>query len=75
MVNVNPAVTPHDLVVPQAKKETVIRSKNDVISALHNLNPYRSKSRTIDIQPKSMNVLNEHSSDILNRLGDTEVGV
>jgi hypothetical protein len=73
-VLVNPAVTPHDLLEKQKDNETVVRSKLDPISYLHNFNPMRNKAKTIDIDPQSYNPLEEHSSDILSRLGDTEIG-
>jgi len=53
----------------------IIRSKLDPISALHNFNPFRNEAKTIDIDAKSYNPLTEHSSDILERLGDVDVGV
>lgn len=75
VVVVNPAITPLDMFNKQKKNETVIRSTLDPISALHSLNPFASKKRTINITSKSYNPLTEHNSDILDRLGDCDVGV
>ena len=75
VVVVNPAVAPLDMFNRHKDNETVIRSTLDPISALHNFNPYRNKARTIDIDAKSYNPLKEHSSDILGRLGDVDVGI
>jgi len=74
-VVINPAVAPLDMFNKQKNNETVIRSSLDPISALHNLNPFRNEARTIDIQPTSYNPFSEHSSDILERLPDGDVGV
>ncbi len=74
VILVNPAVTPSDMFHKQKDNETIIRSSIDPISALHNLNPYRNESKTIDIAPESYNLLTEHKSNVLNRLGDTDVG-
>lgn len=64
----NPAITPHDLLDKQKSNETIIRSKADPISILHNLQPYKSKNKTINIEPKTANPLKEHSTNILDRL-------
>ena len=75
VVVVNPAVAPLDMFNKQKDNEMIIRSKLDPISALHNFNPFRNEAKTIDIDAKSYNPLTEHSSDILERLGDVDVGV
>jgi len=75
VVVVNPAVAPLDMFNRHKDNETVIRSTLDPISALHSFNPYRNEARTIDIDAKGYNPLSEHSSSILDRLGDTEVGI
>lgn len=75
VVVVNPAVAPLDMFNRQKDNETVIRSTLDPISALHNFNPYRNEARTIDIDAKTYNPLTAHSSDVLQRLGDIDVGV
>jgi len=75
VVVVNPAVAPLDMFNKQKDNETVIRSTLDPISALHNLNPFRNESRTIDIKAKTYNPIEEHHSDILEDLGDTNVGI
>ncbi|RZK22234.1 MAG: hypothetical protein EOO43_09855 [Flavobacterium sp.] len=72
---VNPAVVPTDLTTKQRKNDTIIRSTLDPISMLRNLNPWRSKKNTIDIKAKSINPLTEHSSKVLDRLGDRDVGI
>lgn len=74
VVVVNPAVAPPDMFNRQKDNETVIRSRLDPISALHNLNPFRNEAKTIDIEAKSYNPLAEHSSEILEILGDRDVG-
>lgn len=75
VVVVNPDVAPPDMFNRQKDNETVIRSSLDPISALHNLNPFRNKAKTIDIDAKTYNPLAEHSSNVLERLGDRDVGV
>ncbi|RZL02614.1 MAG: hypothetical protein EOO89_28900 [Pedobacter sp.] len=72
---VNPAVVQIDLITKQRKNDTVIRSTLDPISMLHNLNPWKSKKSTIDIRAKLINLLTEHSSAVLDRLGDRDVGI
>jgi hypothetical protein len=74
VIVVNPAITPFDM-FKHKDNETVIRSRIDPTSALHNFNPYRNEARTIDIDAKSYNPLTEHSSSILERLGDVDVGI
>jgi predicted esterase YcpF (UPF0227 family) len=74
IIVVNPAIAPLDMFNEQKDNETVIRSTLDPISALHNLNPYANESRTIDIDAKTYNPLEEHSVAILNDLGDQEIG-
>jgi hypothetical protein len=71
-VVVNPAVVPEDLFEKQKDNETVIRSRLDPISYLHNFNPRRNKTKTIDIDAKTYNPLEEHSSDVLTRLGGVD---
>jgi hypothetical protein len=75
VVVVNPAIAPLDMFNRQKNNETVIRSTLDPISGLHNFNPFRNEARTIDIKAKTYNPLTEHSSDILQDLGDRDVGV
>ena len=72
VIVVNPAVAPPDMFNRHKDNHTVIRSTLDPISALHNFNPYRNEARTIDIEART---LTEHSSSILERLGDTDVGI
>lgn len=74
VIVINPAVTPHDMFNKQNNNETVIRSSGDIISNLHNFNPFRNEAKTIDIDTKSYNPLTEHNSKILERLGDTDIG-
>jgi hypothetical protein len=60
----------------QKDNEYVIRSELDPISALHSLNPFRNKQNTTDIKAKSWNLLEEHNSDVLDRIDpDTEIGI
>lgn len=75
VVVVNPVVAPLDMFNKQKDNETVIRSTLDPISGLHSFNPYRNEARTIDIKAKTWNPLKEHSSNILQDLGDQDVGV
>lgn len=75
VVLVNPAVTPLDMFTKQQDNETIIRSKGDPISSLHQYNPFRNEAKTIDIDTRSLNPLTEHNSQILERLGDTTIGV
>lgn len=75
VVVVNPAIAPLDMFNKQKDNETVIKSTLDPISALHSLNPWRNEARTIDIDAKTYNPLAEHSSNILEDLGDRDVGV
>lgn len=74
-INVNPAITMADLFDKQNDNETIIRSSIDPISALHTLNPFSNKTRTIDTKAKSYNPVKEHNSDILLRLDNIDVGV
>lgn len=81
IINVNPAFkgeTP-------AKNEYNIRSTADVVSGLYNpvqkirevLTPTQAKKigeRTITIEADTINPLKEHSADILNRIGEQEIG-
>jgi hypothetical protein len=76
VIGVNGAVVPSDIFNKQRKNETMVRSKYDPVSALHSLMPFKNKKRTLTIKPKNFNLLNEHSSDILDRIDpDTEIGV
>jgi len=75
VVVVNPAIAPLDMFNKQKDNETVVRSSYDPISALHTLNPFRNEARTIEIAPESYNLLKEHSPDVLERIGDRDVGV
>ncbi len=75
IISVNGAVTPLDMFTKQKNNETVVRSQYDPISVLHTLNPYSRTQNTINIKSKSFNPLSEHSSSVLNRLGDRDIGV
>lgn len=75
VVVVNPAVAPLDMFNRQKDNETIVRSTLDPISGLHNFNPFRNEARTIDIKAKTYNPLTEHSSSILEDLGNVDVGV
>lgn len=75
LIQLNPAITPHDLLDKQKNNETIIRSSLDPISMLHTIQPFQNKHKTITIGAKTLNPLTEHSSKILDRLdGDTEIG-
>ncbi len=67
IISVNPAITQYDL-LNNNKNEKVIRSSIDPISVLHNLQPFKSKENTIIIPNKGYNLLNEHKSQILDRI-------
>eukprot|EP00981_Chlorochromonas_danica_P012135 scaffold4518_cov172-Ochromonas_danica.AAC.2 len=63
--NVNPAVAPSDLLDKQDKNEYVIRSKLDPVSILHKFKPFKSNERTYETSPTTLNLINEHNTDIL----------
>jgi hypothetical protein len=80
VINVNPA---YKFEKP-LKNEYNIRSSGDVVSALYApvakarevLYPNYSKAHDITIEsPKKSNILDEHSYNILDRLGKKEIGV
>jgi hypothetical protein len=79
VINVNPAFKGE---IPK-KNEYNIRSSADVVSGLYApvakvrsiLTPGYSKKHDITIKADSFNPLKEHSADILDRLGDKEIGV
>lgn len=70
---VNPAVTHHNILDKKDDKETTIRSEYDPVSFMHNFK--LNKNNTINVNPKSLNLLKEHNSDVLDRLGDIDVGM
>lgn len=65
LIGVNPAVTE---ISKQKPNETIIRSSYDPISILHSLNPFASKTKTINIPAKSLNLVDEHKVNVLDRL-------
>lgn len=65
----NPVVLPNDKF---DKTDTIVKSKLDPVSFLYN--PKSQKSKTIEIKSKSLNPINEHKTQILNRLdGEIEI--
>lgn len=74
MVAVNPAVVLDDIMEQQGKSDYVVRSSLDPISGLHAFNPYANEARTIDIPFQSYNPFTEHNADVLDRLGDVDIG-
>ena len=74
IIVVNPAVAPLDMFNRQKDNETVIRSTLDPVSGLHGFNPFANETKTIDIPFQSYNPLEEHHAEILDRLGDIEIG-
>lgn len=74
-ITVNGAVTPYDMLSKQDNNTLVVRSKLDPISYLHSWSPFANKAQTIDIEAKSYNPFTEHSADVLDRLGNTDIGV
>jgi predicted RNA methylase len=57
----------------EGKNEYTIRSKSDVVSGVKHFKP-SDKTITIEADPKHRyNILNEHSSDILNRLDQEQM--
>lgn len=75
IIGVNPAILPSDIIKNQKDNEYIIRSKNDIISGLHTINPFQKKENTINIDSKSINPITEHKSTILSRLNDDfEIG-
>ena len=74
-VTLNGAITPMDLLKKQQDHEFVIRSKHDPVSALHAFKAGQNKQNTKTIKSKSLNLLNEHKTDILDRMdSDDEIG-
>ena len=74
-VTLNGAITPMDLLKKQQDHEFVIRSKHDPVSALHAFKSGQNKQNTKTIKSKSLNLLNEHKTDILDRMdSDDEIG-
>jgi len=79
VINVNPAFKGE---IPK-KNEYNIRSSADVVSGLYApvakvrslLTPGYAKKHDITIKADSFNPLKEHSADILDRLGEKEIGV
>ena len=64
-----------DLLKKQQDHEFVIRSKHDPVSALHTFKAGQNKHNTKTIKSKSLNLLNEHKTDILDRMdSDDEIG-
>ncbi len=65
----NPVVLPGDKF---DGNDTIVKSKLDPVSFLYN--PKSQKSKTIEIKAKTINPINEHKSQILNRLdGEIEI--
>jgi hypothetical protein len=74
VVVVNPAVAPLDMFNRQKDNEYVVRSTLDPMSGLHRFNPFKNEAKTIDINAETWNPFTEHSSSILERLGNVEIG-
>jgi predicted esterase YcpF (UPF0227 family) len=68
LVTLNGAVTPKDMFSKQHDNEYVIRTEYDPVSALHGLNPMQNNKNTTTIKSDSLNLLNEHKTDTLDRL-------
>jgi len=59
-IGVNGAMVPMDLLRKEGDDEHVIRSKYDVVSALHTINPNKNKSNTITLDNNHINPLKAH---------------
>ena len=65
VIEVNPAI----MFEKQKKNEYIIKSKNDPVSVLTNLNPLLKNENNTIIEGKTFNPLIEHSANILKRIG------
>lgn len=75
LVTLNGAVTPNDMFDKQKDNEHIVRTKYDPVSFLHSLNPMQSKKNTTTVNSHSLNLLDEHSTGVLDRLNaDHEFG-
>ena len=75
LVTLNGAVIPTDLLSKQKDNEYHIRTKYDPVSILHTLNPMRNDKNNTTIKSDSLNLLNEHKTDTLDRVDpETEFG-
>lgn len=72
LVTLNGAVTPHDLVNEQKDNEHIIRTQYDPVSFLHSFSPMHNKRNTTTINSHSLNLLDEHGTDVLNRLDQNQ---
>ena len=72
LVTLNGAVAPLDLLHKQQDHEFVVRTKHDPVSYLHSLNPKKNDKNTTTIKSKSLNLLNEHKTDVLDRLDEND---
>lgn len=48
--------------------EKIIRSEVDLTSMIHNIQPFQTRERTINIPHHSYDILDEHKTDVLDRL-------
>jgi len=68
-ISLNPAITHYDLFdMHNYPKEKIIKSDVDLTSMIHDIQPFQSKERTIYIPHKSYNIIDEHKTDVLDRL-------
>lgn len=75
LVTLNGAVIPTDLLSKQKDNEYHIRIQYDPVSILHTLNPMRNDKNNTTIKSESLNLLNEHKTDTLDRVDpETEFG-
>lgn len=68
LVTLNGAVIPTDLLSKQRDNEYHIRTEYDPVSILHTLNPMRNDKNNTTIKSDSLNLLNEHKTDTLDRI-------
>jgi len=75
LITLNGAVTPNDLFNKQKDNEHIIRTQYDPVSYLHTFNPMKNNKNTTTIKSNNLNLLNEHSTNTLDRLDPTlEIG-
>jgi hypothetical protein len=73
LVTLNGAVTPFDIFDKPQENEHFIRTKYDPVSVLHNFVPMQDDENTTTINSHSLNLLDEHGTDTLDRLDDDTV--
>ncbi len=67
VIEVNPAI----MFEKQKKNEFIVKSQNDPVSLLTNINPFLKEKNNTIIQGITNNPLTEHSADVLQRINQT----